>query len=281
MLNPLSVLKHPVLMSLYFISSFAHAQSFSSAATDAVAGAGRAAVEAGDVNYLNPAGLVHLKGRYIYSTLSKEDLSFSLSESSREVVVPASLSYLQRKQKDSTDQDVKWQDVRLSLADFVFEKLSMGVTGTMTTVDYKNSSYNQTNGHIGFFYTPTDHFGLAYVFYNVFGGRDTVPEEVRDESQMAVGLNYIYRNLIRYRFDVLSAKNDNFGKPAYMMGLESILNEWMEFRLGYKNDILAGQELFTQGLGFNGPIFSLNYAHQGSIKGANFDRHSIDLLISF
>jgi len=281
MLNPLSSLKHPVLLSLYFISSFAHAQSFSSAATDSVGGAGRAAVEAGDVNYLNPAGLVHLKGRYIYSTISKEDLSFSLSESTREVVVPASLSYLQRKQKDSTDQDVKWQDVRLSLADFLFEKLSMGVTGTMTKVDYKTSTYNQTNGHLGFFYTPMDNFGVGYVFYNVFGGKDRVPEEVRDQSQMGLGLNYIYKNLIRYRFDVLSAGNNNYGKPAYMMGLESILNEWLEFRLGYRNDILANQELITAGLGFNGPIFSVNYAHQGSIKGANFDRHSIDLLISF
>jgi hypothetical protein len=281
MLNPLSVLKHPVLLSLYFISSLAHAQSFSSAATDGVAGAGRAAVEAGDVNYLNPAGLVHLKGRYIYATGSKDDLSLSLSESSREVVVPASLSYLQRKAKDSADQDVKWKDMRLSLADFIVEKLSMGITGTMSTVDYKTSSYNQTNGHLGLFYTPNDHFGLAYVFYNLFGGKDTVPEEVRDESQMAVGLNFIYKNFVRYRFDVLSAKNNNFGKPAYMMGIETLLNEWLVFRVGYKNDILASQELFTQGIGFRGPIFSVDYAHQGSVKGANFDRHSIDLSISF
>jgi hypothetical protein len=281
MLNPLSVLKHPVLLSLYFISSLAHAQSFSSAATDGTGGAGRAAVEVGDVNCLNPAGLVHLKGRYIFSTFSKDDLFLSLTESSREVLVPASLSYLQRKTTDSTNQQVKWQDMRLSLADFVVEKLSMGVTGTMSSVEYKNASYNQTNGHLGFFYTPTENFGLAYVFYNMFASRDTVPEEFRDEAQMALGLNYIYKGFIRYRFDVLSAKNDNFGKPAYMAGIESLLNEWVIFRLGYKNDILASQELFTQGIGFNGPVFSLNYAHQGSVKGANFDRHSIDLLIAF
>lgn len=268
-------------MCLYFISSLAHAQSFSSAATDGVAGAGRAAVEAGDVNYLNPAGLVHLKGRYIYSTFSKDDLSFSLSESSREVVVPASLSYLQRKSLDSTNQEIKSHDTRLSLADFVVEKVSMGITGTMSSVDYKDHAYSQTNGNLGLFYTPTDKLGLAYVFYNIFGGKDTIPEEIREESQMAVGFNYIYKGFMRYRFDVLSAKNNNFGKPAYMMGLESILNEWVVFRLGYRNDILASQELITEGIGFNGPIFSLNYAHQGSIKGANFDRHSIDLLFSF
>lgn len=281
MLNPLSVLKHPVLLSLYFISSLAHAQSFSSAATDGVAGASRAAVEAGDVNYLNPAGLVHLKGRFIYSTFSKDDLSLSLTESTREVVVPASLSYLQRKTLDSTAREVKWKDTRLSLADFVTEKISVGVTGSMNTVEYKDQSYNQTNGSLGLFYTPTDRFGLAYVFYNVFGGKDNVPEEVRQMSQMAVGLNYIFKGFLRYRFDVLSAGNNNFGKPAYMTGVESLLNEWISVRLGYKNDILASQELFTQGIGFNGPMFSLNYAHQGSIKGANFDRHSIDLSFSF
>jgi len=281
MLNPLSVLKHPVLLCFYFISSLAHAQSFSSAATDGTAGAGRAAVEAGDVNYLNPAGLVHLKGRYIYSTFSKDDLSFSLSESTREVVIPASLSYLQRKQKDSLNQDVKWQDLRLSLADFILDNFSIGVTGSQSTVDYQNFSYNQTNGNVGFFYTPLQSLGMAYVFYNVFGGKENVPEEVREQAQMGLGLHYIYKNFVRLRFDVLSANNNNFGKAAYMYGLESMLNQWLTVRLGYKNDILAGQELFTQGIGFNGPVFALNYAHQGSVKGANFDRHSIDLLFSF
>lgn len=268
-------------MSFYFISSLAHAQSFSSAATDGVAGASRAAVEAGDVNYLNPAGLVHLKGRFIFSTLSKNDLSFSLTESTREVVVPASLSYLQRKTLDSADHEVKWKDTRLSLADFVTEKISVGITGSMSSVEYKDQPYNQTNGNLGLFYTPTDRFGLAYVFYKVFGGKDNVPAEVRQESQMAVGLNSIFKGFLRYRFDVLSAGNNNFGKPAYMTGVESLVNEWISIRLGYKNDILASQELFTQGMGFNGPMFSLNYAHQGSIKGANFDRHSIDLSFSF
>lgn len=281
MLNPLSVLKLPVLMSLYFISSWAYAQSFSSAATDAVAGAGRAAVEAGDVNYLNPAGLVHLKGRYIYSTFSKEDLSLSLSEASREVLVPASLSYFQRKITDSLQREIKWQDTRLSLADFITEKLSLGITGILSSVKINDLGYNQTNGNLGFFFTPTDKFGLSSVFYNIFGANQNVPEEVRLQPKAGVGLNYIYRGFVRYRLDVLSADNNNFGKPTYMTGIETLLNEWMVFRLGYQSDILAGRELLTGGLGFNGPVFSLNYAHQGSLRGANFDRHSIDLLFSF
>src|ERR1700710_1174341 len=97
MLNPLSFIKHLVFLSLYFISSWCHAQTYSSAATDAVGGAGRAAVEASDINYLNPAALVHVKGRYIYSTFTKNDLSVGLSETSREVVLPASFSFFQKK----------------------------------------------------------------------------------------------------------------------------------------------------------------------------------------
>ncbi|WP_413289348.1 hypothetical protein [Bdellovibrio sp. HCB337] len=281
MLNPLSVLKHPVLLSLYFISSLAHAQNFSSAATDATGGAGRAAVDAGDVNYLNPAGLVHLRGRYVYSTFSKEDLSLSLSEASREVVVPASLSYFQRKVTDAANRKVQWQDTRLSLADFVTNKFSMGVTGILSSVKIDGQGYNQTNGNLGFFYTPIDTVGIAYVFYNVFGVNEDVPEEVRLEPAMAVAMNYIYKGFLRFRLDIESAKNNNFGKPAYMTGIESLLNQWVIFRVGYKNDILASQELFTVGAGFSGPVFGLNYAYQGSIKGVDFDRHSIDLLFSF
>lgn len=275
------MLKLPVLLSLYFISSSAYAQNFSSAATDAVAGAGRAAVEAGDVNYLNPAGLVHLKGRYIYSTFSKEDLSLSLSEATREVVIPASLSYFQRKTKDSLNREVRWQDTRLSLADFVTNKFSMGLTGILSAVKINDIAYNQTNGNLGFFLTPTQYFGIAYVLYNVFGVQDNVPEELRLQPEMAVGLNFIYKGFLRYRADIKSAPNNNFGKAMYMTGFETLFNEWFNFRVGYQNDLLASRELVAAGVGFNGPVFSVNYAHQGSIKGADFDRHSIDLLFSF
>jgi hypothetical protein len=281
MLNPLSVLKHSVLMCLYFISSLVHAQSFSSAATDGVAGAGRAAVESGDVNYLNPAGLVHLKNRFIFLTLSKEELSLSLSEASRDVVVPASLSFFQRKITDSFQDEIRWQETRLSLADFITEKLSMGLTGILSSVKVKELNYNQTNGNLGFFFTPTDKFGLGYVFYNVFGVNENTPEEFRFLPKMGAGVNYIYKGFMRCRMDVLSADNNNFGKPVYMAGIETLLNEWMVFRLGYQNDILISREIITEGLGFNGPVFFLNYAHQGSTKGANFDRHSIDLSFSF
>jgi hypothetical protein len=157
----------------------------------------------------------------------------------------------------------------------------MGLTGILSTVKINDLSYNQTNGNLGFFYTPTDNLGLGYVMYNVFGVKKNVPEEVRFQPKTGVGVNYIYKGFLRYRLDVLSADNNNFGKPTSMTGIETLLNEWMIFRLGYQNDILVGQELLTAGIGFNGPIFSLNYGHQGSIKGVNFDRHSIDLLFSF
>lgn len=281
MLNPLSVIKHPVLLSFYFISSLAHAQNFSSASTAAVGGAGRAAVEAGDVNYLNPAGLVHLKGRSVFATYSKEDLFLGLSESSREVMVPASLSYFQRKTKDTLGRELRWQETRLSIADFVTSRFSMGVTAIMSSVKFNDSSYDQSDGNLGFFYTPTDKFGIAAVFYHVFSGSEKVPEEVRFKPETAFGLNYIYQNFLRLRGDVKSGASNNFGKPTYMMGLESLLNEWVVFRLGYQHNILASQELVTTGFGFNGPVFSANYSYQGTLKGANFDRHSIDLSFSF
>ncbi|MGZ3743812.1 MAG: hypothetical protein ACXWRA_08170 [Pseudobdellovibrionaceae bacterium] len=281
MLNPLSVLKLPVLICLYFISSLAQAQSFSTAATDGVGGAGRAAVEAGDVNYLNPASLVHLKGRFIDSTFNKDDLALSLSESSREVLVPACLSYFQRKITDNFQREIRWQETRLSLADFVIDKLSMGLTGILDSVKVNELTYNQTNGNLGFFFTPTDKFGLGWVFYNIFQGNQNIPEELRFQPKMGVGLNYIYKGFLRYRLDALSANNNNFGKPTYMTGIETLFNEWLVFRLGYQNDILAERELVAEGVGFNGPVFSVNYSHQGSIKGPNFDRHSIDLLFSF
>jgi len=281
MLSPLSVFKHPVFLSLYFIVSFANAQTHSSAATDAVGGAGRAAVDAGDVNYLNPAALVHVKGRYIYSTVSRDDLSLGLSETSKDVVVPGNFSFFEKKNTDDPNMDIRTQEFRLSLADFVFKRFAMGLTGIMDTTKLNGASYAQTNGNFGFFYTPTDTIGTALVLYNVFDAPSNVPLILRLQKEMALGFNAIYKNFLRVRFDVLSAPENNFGKSAYMAGFETVLNEFLVARVGYKNDINANQELITEGFGFNGPLFVLNYAHQGNMKGAEFDRHSIDLLFSF
>jgi hypothetical protein len=281
MLNPLSLFKHPVFLSLYFISSWACAQTYSSAAAEAMGGAGRAAVGASDVNYLNPAALVHLKGAYLYSTWSKEDLSIGLSQTSNDVILPASLSYFQRKYENLANQDVRLQEFRLSIADFVVEKFSMGLTGNINTTKINDTNYNQTNGTLGFFFTPKDYIGLAAVFYNVFAPKDNVPEAFRLRPQIAAAVNAVYKDFVRVRFDVLSAPEDNFGKSTYMAGFETMLNEWSTMRLGYQNDIMASQELLTAGFGFTGPIFAMNYAHQGNLKGKDFDRHSIDLVISF
>src|SRR5207253_11414009 len=147
----------------------------------------------------------------IFSTLSKEDLSFSLTESTRDVLIPASLSYFQRNITDDPTHVLKWQETRLSLADFVVDKLSFGITGILSSVKINEVNYNQTNGHLGFFYTPTDMLGLGLVFYNVFGVNELVPEEVRFQPKIGAGVNYIYRGFVRYRFDVISADKDSFG----------------------------------------------------------------------
>lgn len=281
MLNPLSFLKHPVLLSLYFIATSAHAQTYSSAASDSLGGAGRASVEASDVNYLNPAALVHIKGRNIYSTLNVKDLSVGLSEASDQVVIPASISYFQKKFDETPTLDVQVQEFRLSVADFVVQRFSMGLTGNMNTTKINGSNYNQTNGTLGFFFTPTETMGIGAVFYNVFEPKDNVPLAYRLRSQMGFGFHKIYKEFIKLRADILTAPDNSFGRSKYMAGFETLLNEWCSFRLGYQNDILASQELLTAGVGFAGPRFTLNYGHQGNLKGRDFDRHAIDFIISF
>jgi hypothetical protein len=281
MLSPLSLVKRLVLLSLYFISSCAFAQTFNSAASDGLGGAGRAAVEASDVNYLNPAALVHVKGRFIYSTWSRNDLSVGLSETSKDVLLPASLSFFQRKIENPGLSDTQVQEFRLSVADFVFEKFSMGLTGNMNSTKINDVTYNQTNANLGFFFTPTPNMGFAYVLYNVFDPTLNVPDAYRLKPQMALAFNMAYKNFLRARADILSGPNNLVGKPKYAGGFETILSEWFVTRVGYQNDILASEELVTFGIGFNGPLFAMNYSHQGSMKGKDFERHAIDLLFSF
>lgn len=300
MLNPLSELKHPVLIKalpqisrsllvlafgFYFIPSFSFAQIYSSSSTAGTGGAGRAGVEIGDANYLNPASLVHMQGGHFFSDFAKNDLVVGLSESSRDILFPASFAYRQRSFLDPvSQQQVKMSESRLSVADFVVDRFSMGLTGVINrqVMSDTGTAYDQTNGDLGFFFTPNDHFGTALVGYNILGSlSEETPEELRLQREVALGMNYIYEKFLRARIDLVSSPNMNFGRPVWMGGVESMLSKFMVARFGFQDDVLNDRLLDTFGFGFNGPKFALNYAFMGSVNSKEISRHSVDLLLTF
>lgn len=272
--HPLSyVVKLPVSLFFYLILNTVSAQVYSSSISAASGGTGRAAVEAGDATFLNPATLVHLRGHYLYSSFSKDDLVIVLSDNSQESLLPASLGYVQKKSTVALGELVQ-QDLALSLAEFVVDKWAMGLTAHYLEQKLPNSSYRQTNADLGLIFTPQPHIGLALVVYNVFGENRDIPESFRSKTTVGGGFNYIYRSMVRFRIDATS-------ESIVMGGVETYVNKFLITRLGYQSDVDDNRELITAGVGFKGPRFALNYAYQGNTQISGDYRHSVDLEIPF
>lgn len=258
---------------IYLIVNVASAQVYNSSISAATGGTGRAAVEAGDASFLNPGILVHLRGRYFFSSVAKDEFAITLSDNTKDSLLPAALGYVQKK-SDTALGELKFSDVSLALAEFAVDKIAVGLTGHYYEFKLPEPSYRQVNADLGVIYTPQSHIGWALVVYNIFGENKDIPEAFRPKTSVGGGFNYIYKALIRFRVDATS-------ESVFMAGVETYINQFIITRVGYSNDTDDERELWTAGLGFKGPRFALNYAYQGNPQNSGDYRHSVDLVIPF
>ena len=272
--RPLSFLKKlPVFLFVYFNLNFAHAQIYNSSVSAATAGTGRASVEPNDVIFLNSATLPHLQGRFFYTSFAKDEFVASLSDNTKESMIPGGLAYVQKKSTSSLG-DLKQKDIAVALGEFFAQKWSMGITGHYLEQSVPTASWHQSNADLGFLFTPAQNVGLGLVVYNIFGENSSIPKEFREKTTVGGGLNYIYRDSIRFRFDATS-------ESLFAAGIETYLNRFFITRFGYSDETDDQRQLLTFGVGFNGPRFQINYAYQGNPQKSSDYRHSIDLVIPF
>lgn len=275
--------KLPVFLFIYLTSSVVSAQVFNYSASVGTGYAGRAAVEGGDSIYLNPATLPHFRGRHLMAAGVKDEMAFSLSDNTEESAIPGAIGYVQKK-FDFGGFKAKQTDMALALAAFLTPKLTFGILGHYfenKIEDGQGTSYRQNNLDLGFAYILNGNFGLGAAMYNVLGEKKNMPEELSLKPSAAMGMNYIYREIVRYRFDVASAENYNFGKPEIMAGMEAFFAEFFVWRVGFRHQSLISRNATGVGLGFNGPRFAINYAYEGNTKESSDYRHSIDLHLPF
>jgi hypothetical protein len=275
MLHPLSLLKKlPVFLFLYLNVNSVFAQSYNSSISAATGGTGRAAIEAGDVSFLNPASLVHLRGQYFFSSMAVDEFAVSLSDNTQDSSFPGAMAFV-KKQIEIDLGKVEQMDMSFSLAEYAFDKFGLGVTGHYIEQRIKDGeSYHKVNGDIGIIYTPEAHIGLAAVVYNLVGEKNEIPKELRTKTIGALGFNYIHRKTWRGRIDVDT-------ESTVMAGIETYLNRYIITRFGYSDDVDDERQLMTMGLGFKGPRFAINYAYEGNPQNSSDYRHSVDLAVPF
>ncbi len=251
--------------------------------------AGRAAVEASESPFGNPAGLPFLTGYYFsagfgasrQTTLgTAQDIALSLTDNMRDTVVPTAFSYTQRTTVvEGASENVFQRDLKLSFGNFLRDGLGFGLAVNHEDDRLQSEHFTQTNVQAGFLWSLNKDFGAAAVFENILPGSGAVPEVYRLKSTTAVGGSYNYKRFVRVKVDVITDSGNSLGHPALAAGMENYMNRWLVLRWGVGRNNEANSNLYTAGLGFIGPKFGVNYAFQTSPQNDSLSRHSVDLSV--
>lgn len=258
------------------------AKAYVGSVSAATGGSGRAAIEASDSPFMNPAAVAHLTGYYFTmaygsggnSQADADVMALSLTDNMRETVVPTSMAYYQSTDRTRGEEHSQ-KNFRLSLANFINPQLAFGL-GIVHQQDYlPQVSYSQTNMDLGVLWAPNKDIGFGAMVSNAFGPAANIPQGQKLNRQWALAGSYNYQQFMRLKADILQEEEG----LSYGLGIENYMNRWLVFRLGYKNATAQSYHLYSGGLGFVGPRFGLHYAYQASPQGAIYERHSVDLAI--
>lgn len=275
------------ILLLAVLSFGTSAKAYVGSVSAATGDAGRAAIEASETPFMNPAAIAFLKGYYFtasYGAASQgetgtQDLALSITENMKDTVVPTSLSYSQTHFDDGVGNKVNSRDFRLSLGNFIGKNTALGLGIRHKNDVLPDDRYAQTNVDLGGLWAPTSSFGVAAVFETLMPPQSNVPEAFRLNQTMAFAGTYNYKKFMRIKADIVSQTNNSFNKPTLGAGMESYLNKWMILRWGLAKNNELDANLYTAGLGWVLPRFGLHYAYQNSPQDETLTRHSVDLAI--
>lgn len=278
----------PILFATVALMTSA-AFSYTGSVSSATGRAGKAAIEASESPFGNPASLAFLTGYYFTAgfgathqntTGNSQDLALSLTDNMRETVVPTSFGYAQSTLKpDGFTDDVYNRSFKLSFGNFLKPGFAFGIG-----INHENSKlpldqYSQTNLQTGFLWAPNKNFGSAVVFDNLLKPSEDVPEAFRLKQTTGLGVSYNFKRFVRFKADLTSGSNNDFGTPVLAGGMESYLNRWLILRWGLQRNNEIDANLYTGGLGFIGPKFALHYGYENSPQNESLTRHSVDLAV--
>lgn len=262
------------------------AQAHVSSISAATASAGRAAIESLDVPFQNPAGIAFAKG-YNFATglarynseagLDQEEVAFLLSDNTPDTVVPTSLAYVQKKDHNAYS-DWEQKDVRLALGNFIGNRRALGIGLTYRHERDTAVTTQQAALSVGSIIGLSPNLGVALVFDNLVPLNQAPTARERLSPLSSAGLSYNFGKFLRMRFDVTSERNNSLNRPLIAAGLENYWNRWLIFRIGAARDNELQQNIYSTGLGFDGPKFGIHYAFQ-AVEGlqSRDQRHSVDL----
>lgn len=264
-----------------FLSCSAFAQSFENlgSVSTSLGGAGVGAINLVDGAFNNPATFALFEQRSADLGFAKGSFRISLADNGADALFPAMLGYSQ-----SDVDDIKVKAFYLGLAYVFSQKFSVGANFAFQESVFPavEDKFRQNLVDVGVVYRPNTWFSVGATVKNQPMNDTDLSDAIDDRPTQAIGFEAKYDDLVNMRGEYEVGKNTNSDQRAIIKGgLEILMNEWIQLRLGYQNNNIISQNYFTAGLGFGGPQFGLHYAY---VKEAEFEKethHSIDLAVPF
>lgn len=280
------------LLLIFFFPQIVFAQIFTGPASASLGGSGRAGLSGAESVFLNPAlvpliQMTEVIGYYKDGQAGpgrhQNAWGVGAVDSNKEAFFPAALHYMRTRDTGIAPVAVNGEIYHLAIGKNVSDHLAVGLSGFRLKHSVAGDrSYTQWNGSLGFLVLLSEDMGFAYVLNNIAGPGSEVPSGLREDMNQGVGIYGAVAEMARIRFDVTREERFNPDKKmTYMVGIESMVNDYMLFRMGFRRDELSDQRFYTAGLGFNGPRMKIDYGFEKNARGTEGAVHSVDMRVPF
>ncbi len=271
---------------------YAQAQTFHGPVSASLAGSGRAGLESGEALLLNPAllgllatGELSLQYQDGYLDQHRHETKYGvlIADNSPDVMAPGALGYFQARSTypglTAVDSDL-WIG---GMGKLIARNAAIGFSAYRLASRPKGLERSvQWNGSFGALYLLRDNLSVAYVLSNPFGSKSSVPIPLKRVLNHGVGVFWNLHEAGRFRLDgVYQDKYNPKRQWVLAVSAESLVHPFVIARMGGRWDPLQRQQLWTGGLGFNGPRLKVDYSIEKNVKSSAGAMHSVDLRLSF
>ncbi len=259
-------------------------------AASALGGSGRAATDASEIGWLNPATLVHIHSYHFALSHQQShrdqgdgyhDYAVMLADGGEDKIAAGSFSYIQRMTVSKVGVQAKQKDLQGALGFFFPGKsFSVGVSYRRLIHEQHGADITQDTFSVGSMFPFGEAFGLAIVGHDLAGSSSAAPPEARFTPSIAAGLHATLIKILQLRGDIVRPIRDNpEGRNDVHLGLESWFRPDFAFRLGGKWLENRDETWATIGIGFKGPRLSFGYSFEKETRSTDGTRHTFDLWV--
>ncbi len=265
---------------------YAGAQSFFGAAPSALGEAGRAAVNAIDSHYLNPAAIAFTNDYNVGATFQtsrstmvdpENTTSFVMTDNSPDKLLSGGFGYYY-KRSSRHDRVIIDQDFSVSLAGRFIERLGIGVQGRrLFRMNSGAPGFTKHNLTVGMLVVPATFLGFGVVGYDLLNDEDLdmVPT-------IGLGTHLIIMDILRFRADVTRQEKRNPEKKGNLnLGMEIDAGDGFQLRVGGLWDNLNSKTYWTGGVGWEGPKLCVAYALKNNVAVTGDTSHTFQAWLQF